>query len=169
MARRGKQHGRVSRPPVPPRRAVPLPLSPGSRAGRGGVLLVLAIAVILGVLAYSNAVQGQFVYDDQRQILGNPLIQQPHLLGKALTSDVWAFSGEEGKASSNYWRPLFVAWLAFHYARFGTDPTMWHVTSIALHLLATMLGFFVLRAVGVPPPAAAAATMVFDVSPVHVD
>ncbi len=169
MANRGKKHGRRTQPP--PRRggsdspeATATPL-----AGRRGAALVLSIALVLVVLAYANAVHGQFVYDDQRQILSNPLIQQPHLLGKALTSDVWAFSGEEGKTWSNYWRPLFVAWLSLHFTLFGTDPAMWHVTNIALHFLATILGFFVLRGLGARPAVCAVATWLFAVSPVHVE
>src|SRR4051812_23252975 len=122
MGRRGKKHGRRSPPPPPRRGADTAEIAAGPLAGRGGSALVLSIALVLVVLTYSNAVHGQFVYDDQKQILLNPLIQQPQLLGKALASDVWAFSGEVGKASSNYWRPVFIAWLSLHFALFGTDP-----------------------------------------------
>ena len=163
------QEARQAARPVSPRGAAPAEAPRGALAGRGGAALVLSIALVLVVLAYANAIHGQFVYDDQRQILRNPLIQQPALLGKALTSDVWAFSGAEGKAWSNYWRPAFVAWLSLHYALFGTDPTGWHVTNIALHFLATALGFFVLRALGARPAVCAVATWLFAVSPVHVE
>jgi tetratricopeptide (TPR) repeat protein len=165
----GKKQRKGVRPPASRRGEAPPAKPSGLLAGRGGTALVLAVALVLVALAYGNAVHGEFVYDDQKQILLNPLVQQPHLLGKALTSDVWAFSGVEGKAWSNYWRPLFISWLSLHYALFGADPTGWHLTNIALHFLATALGFFVLRALGVGPAARAAATWLFAVSPVHVE
>ncbi len=168
MGRQSKKRGRQARP-VSPRGAVPAEAPRGVLAGRGGAAVVLAVALVLVALAYGNAIHGQFVYDDQRQILRNPLIQQPALLGKALRSDVWAFSGAEGTAWSNYWRPAFVAWLSLHYALFGTDPTGWHLTSLALHFLATALGFFVLRALGARPGVCAAAAWLFAVWPAHVE
>jgi tetratricopeptide (TPR) repeat protein len=169
MGRQGKKRGKPVRTPVPSRGAISSEVSSGLLGGRGGAVLVLAIALVLVVLAYANAVHGQFVYDDQKQILLNPLIQDSSLLGKALTSDVWAFSGAEGKAWSNYWRPVFVGWLSLQYFLFGTDPTGWHVMNIALHFLATALGFFVLRFLGARPAACALATWLFAVSPVHVE
>ncbi|MFY9822233.1 MAG: tetratricopeptide repeat protein [Thermoanaerobaculia bacterium] len=169
MGRHGKKQGKGVRSPASRRGAAPSERPAGPLAGRGGAALVLAIALVLVVLAYGNAVHGQFVYDDQKQILQNPLIQEPHLLGKALVSDVWAFSGAEGKAWSNYWRPLFVAGLSLQYALFGTDPVGWHLTNIGLHFLATALGFFVLRALGARPAACAVAAWLFAVSPVHVE
>lgn len=143
--------------------------SPELFAGRRGALLVLALALVLVGLAYANALHGEFVYDDQKQILGNPLIQQPELLGKALASDVWAFSGQEGRASSNYWRPVFVAWLSLHYRWFGENPAPWHLSNLLLHFLATVLAWFVLRALGARPAVAAAVCWLFAVSPVHVE
>jgi protein O-mannosyl-transferase len=165
MSRRKKQTRRPA-----PQRAVAAPETPsGPLAGRAGTALVLGIALVLVVLAYSNAVQGQFVYDDQKQIVRNPLIQNQQLLGKALTSDVWAFSGPGDRAASNYWRPLFIAWLSLHYSLFGMDPAGWHATNIGLHFLATLLGFFVLRSFGARPEVCAAVTWLFAVSPVHVE
>lgn len=141
----------------------------GPLAGARGTILVLVIAGVLVVLAYANALHNGFVYDDEKQILANPLIQQPHLLGRALTSDVWAFSGRTGEAWSNYWRPVFVAWMSLHYALFGAHPMPWHATTILLHLLATVLGFLVLRTLGFRTAVCAATTWLFAVVPSHVE
>ncbi|HEV7505240.1 MAG TPA: tetratricopeptide repeat protein [Thermoanaerobaculia bacterium] len=169
MGRHGKKQGKGVRSPASRRGAAPSERPSGPLAGRGGAALVLMGALVLVLLAYGNAIHGQFVYDDQKQILLNPLIQEPRLLGKALVSDVWAFTGGEGKTWSNYWRPVFVAGLSLQYAWFGSDPVGWHATNIALHFLATALGFFVLRALGARPAACAVATWLFAVSPVHVE
>ena len=56
-------------------------------------LLWLLPAVLLGFLIYTNTLGGEFVYDDQRQIVRNTLIQDGSQFWRALTSDVWAFKG----------------------------------------------------------------------------
>ncbi len=131
--------------------------------------LVLGIALILTVLAYSNALGGRFVYDDEKQIAANPLIQESRYFWKALGSDVWAFTGESGKAWSNYWRPVFITWLSWNWTLFGNHTTGWHVGNIVLHALATSLGYFVLRAIGARPEASAVVTWLFAAHPVHVE
>jgi tetratricopeptide (TPR) repeat protein len=130
---------------------------------------MLGIALVLVIVSFSNGIGGKFVYDDQKQIAQNQLIQDSRYLGKALTSDVWAFTGEEGKTQSNYWRPVFVGWLALQFRFFGTTTTPWHIANIALQALATLLGYFVLRSVGAKPEAAAIGTWIFAAHPAHVE
>lgn len=88
------------------------------------IALKWALAIISLVVAasYWNATQGEFVYDDQLQIVENHLIQSPSLIVKALTSDVWSFR-QEGGGLSNYYRPTFVAALIVNYHMFG-DSTV---------------------------------------------
>ncbi len=139
MGRHGKKQGKGVRPPAFRRGAVASEQPSGPLAGRGGAWLVLGIALVLVVLSYANAIHGQFVYDDQKQILRNPLIQEPHLLGKALVSDVWAFTGAEEKVWSNYWRPLFVAGLSLQRitppGAPGLDSVVWSAPSLLLFYL----------------------------------
>ena len=53
-------------------------------------LLWLLPALVLGFLVYTNTLGGEFVYDDQRQIVRNTLIQDGSQFWRAMTSDVWA-------------------------------------------------------------------------------
>ncbi len=80
------------------------------------VLPIVAVCFMV----FANALGGEFVYDDVRQILGNQLIQDNSLIWKALTSDVWAFKGDGSLAASNYWRPTFTAWSILNFRLFGT-------------------------------------------------
>ena len=129
---------------------------------------VLAIATLLTVIAYSNALHGKFVYDDNFQIADNPYIQQDQYLWKAMTSDVWAFKSNPGETKSNYWRPAFVGWLILNYKLFGADTTGWHILSILAHLLVTLLGYWVLLKLGLRPVVCAIATCMFATHPIHV-
>lgn len=129
---------------------------------------ILVIALI-GFLVYANSLGGSFVYDDNRQIGRNPLIQNLSLAGAALTSDVWAFKGDGKYTASNYWRPTFVSWMILNYRVFGLNPFGWHVTNILLHLGACVIGFLLLRRFGFSDAASFAAALLFAVHPVHAE
>lgn len=132
--------------------------------------LLAALVALAALLAFANSLRGAFVYDDRKQILENHLIQEPALLGRAVTSDVWAFKGDRDEAWSNYWRPGFVLALAAQYAAFGADsPLPWHAVSLLLHALASVLAFAWLRRLQLGSTAAAAAALLFAVHPAHVE
>ncbi len=133
-------------------------------------LLAAALLGALVWLAFHPAVQGAFVYDDRTQVAGNPLIQTPELLGRALVSDVWAFKGERSAAWSNYWRPAFVLWLAANHALFGLGNTLgWHLGNFLLHLVVCLLAYVLLRRLELATGVAAAIAAVFAVHPAHVE
>lgn len=132
--------------------------------------LVLAGLVLGCGLVFANAIGGAFVYDDSRQIVDNPLIQDSRHYATALTSDVWAFKGESEEAWSNYWRPTFTLWTIANYRLFGSESTAgWHVANIFLHALVTCLGFLLMRFLGASTVVAGSAALVFAVHPVHVE
>ncbi|MCI0491200.1 MAG: tetratricopeptide repeat protein [Blastocatellia bacterium] len=129
---------------------------------------VVCVALLLTAISYSNAVSGEFVYDDDAQIVENTYIQHDQYFYEALTSDVWAFKGDRGGARSNYWRPAFVAWLILNYKLFGLEPAGWHALNILAHLLVTLLAYRVLVALDLRAAICAIATWVFAAHPAHV-
>ncbi len=130
----------------------------------------LVALVALTALAFANSLGGAFVYDDVKQIVGNHLIQEPGLLGEALTSDVWAFKGQREESWSNYWRPTFILWLAGNERLFGVESAVgWHASLILLHALVCCPVFVLLRRLRVSFWPALLATAVFAVHPVHVE
>lgn len=132
-------------------------------------LLALALAAIVA-LVFARGLTGEFVYDDERQIVANTLIQNPALLGKALVSDVWAFNSAAGGSVSNYWRPAFVLWLFAQYQLFGGASTIpWHAANLILHAGAAVMVFFTLRRLGFTPILAFGAAAIFGVHPSRVE
>ena len=146
-----------------------LPMRAGSSAERRWGAFTLFVAFGLTIAAYSNAMRGEFVFDDQFEIVNNPLIQQPQLYLKAITSDVWAFKGDRGQAWSNYWRPLFVTWMAVNYQLFGLNVIGWHVTSLAAHLAVIALLYQVLRQLRIRMAVCAMTVWLFAIHPTHVE
>lgn len=130
---------------------------------------ILLIALALVCFAYWNAPQGGFVYDDQLQVVRNPLIQNKELWVTALTSDVWAFKSGTFETSSNYYRPVFTAWSIGNFVVFGLNPMSWHVANILLHMVVVWLALRLLLRLGFSWSVAAVTTWIFAAHPVHVE
>jgi len=161
----GRQPGKAKRPPI----LTPVQPAPVGTLTLADLWIVVGLAVAC-LVAFGGTTDGQFVYDDTLQIQSNMLIQTPGLAGKALASDVWAFKGARDDPWSNYWRPGFILWLIGNVRAFGVqDPRGWHVTTILLHVLATGLGYALLRQMKLERLVAAAAALIFAVHPVHVE
>ena len=129
----------------------------------------LVLIALVAFVVFANSLGGDFVYDDQRQILRNPLIQDSTLYSKALVSDVWAFKGDGSIAASNYYRPTFVAWLILNFKIFGTSPFGWHLLNVLLHVFVCALCFLLLRRWNVSQNTAFAVALIFAVHPVHTE
>lgn len=143
--------------------------APSVERGKLAGALLCALAALLAIALYAPTVTGEWVYDDERQIVQNPLIQDPALFGEAMTRDVWSFLGGD-EAKSNYWRPTFVLWLIAQQRVFGVaDPTPWRIANILLHAGATLLAFALCRRLGVGPMLAGAIACVFAAHPAHVE
>lgn len=128
-----------------------------------------AIIGVAAFIVFFNSLNGEFVYDDKRQVVRNPLIQKSELYGKALSSDVWAFKGDGTIAASNYWRPTFTTWSIFNYQLFGLDSFGWHILNVLLHAAVCLLAFFLLRRWGLNENLAFVISLVFAVHPVHTE
>ncbi len=132
-------------------------------------LLIYAAIGLVAFCAYANTLGHGFVYDDNRQIMMNPLIQRSELYGKALTSDVWAFKGSDKIAASNYFRPTFVAWMIVNWKMFGANPVGWHLATVLLHVAVCLLLFSFLRRLGCDEMTSGVIAVLFAVHPVHVE
>ncbi len=132
-------------------------------------LILLTIIAVVAIAVFANSLTGEFVYDDARQIVRNPLIQDNSMIGKALTSDVWAFKGDGTIAASNYWRPTFTAFHILNFRLFGLNPFGWHLLNILLHAGICALIFLLLRRWNLSAELAFAVALVFAVHPVHVE
>ena len=128
-----------------------------------------AIIAAVAFAVFANSLTGDFVYDDARQIVRNPLIQDNSLIGKALTSDVWAFKGDGTLAASNYWRPTFTAFHILNFRLFGAEPFGWHFLNLLLHAGICALIFLLLRRWDLSPYLSFAVALIFAVHPVHVE
>src|SRR5262245_16080748 len=122
-----KQHPRSSKTaPASPDRG---PRSPGWAL----LLLITALAA-----AYSNSFQGEFIFDDTSSIRDNDSIR--HLW--PLTNVLWP-PPQEGRTVDG--RPLLNLSLAINYAISGLNVGSYHFFNLAIHVVAAMLLFGLVR------------------------
>jgi tetratricopeptide (TPR) repeat protein len=112
------------------------PDSPGWDASRATRWAALAL-VVLTIVAFSPALSGEFVnWDDQQLLLDNDQYR-----GWSADQLGWIFTTTYG----GHYQPL--TWLSYaidwHLA--GDDPLLFHVTNLALHVVAALAFFVVAR------------------------
>jgi tetratricopeptide (TPR) repeat protein len=132
------------RPPRSPVVSVPAKPAPAVEQVSGGsmrdIVLTILVIVIATAIAYSSLYRNEFIeFDDNTYITKNDHVKS----GLSLEGAKWAFSFEE--KAGNYWQPL--TWLTFLgiYRIFGLNSTAFHITNLLIHILNSLLLFFLLK------------------------
>ena len=126
-------------------------LSPRRRAICGGLFITALV-----VLIYAPSHNGGFLLDDDLYLTGNPVIKAPDGLKR-----IW-FTMQ----SPDYW-PVTNTSLWIEWRLWGMNPTGYHATNVALHILNSLLIWLVLRRLAIP--GAFLAALLFAVHPVNVE
>jgi protein O-mannosyl-transferase len=108
-------------------------------------------------VAYSPAIKGPFLWDDNKYVVNNPLLSAPDGLRR-----IW-FSTD---VPSQYF-PLVYTTLRFEHQMWGLNPIPYHIDNIALHVISSLLLWLILRRLSIPAAFVAAAA--FALHPVNVE
>ena len=102
----------------------------------GFTLLAAGMLALLTLAAYAPALHGPFLFDDASAILENPTIRQ-----------LWPIDGalHPPPNSTVSGRPLLNLSFALSHALSGLDPFGYHVFNLAVHVLAGLLLFGLVR------------------------
>jgi tetratricopeptide (TPR) repeat protein len=122
------------------------------------ILLVTAVT-------YLGTVRFGFVYDDNPQIVNNPILRAWHYVPQYFASSVWKQMAP--LISENYYRPIFLLLMRASYALFAARPLGWHLLAIAMHLLVTWLMYALVRKLTGQFTTAWLAALLFGVHPIH--
>ncbi|HUB01113.1 MAG TPA: tetratricopeptide repeat protein [Terriglobales bacterium] len=141
--------------------AIPRPKPLWERNG----CLEIALAGICLLVFFWTTTFG-FVYDDRDQVLGNAHIQSWKYAARDLTEEVWT---QNGGHPIKYYRPVFIVWMRLNYSLFGAKPWGWHLSTVLLHALASVLVFRLALKLFRNRWQALIAGSVFALHPVHVE
>lgn len=138
----------------------------------GGFLLALAT-----FLAYGDALDGEFIYDDVALVQNAEASQSIGAAIEGFMSPLFANSGNEDAAQRGVWRPLTVLAFAVGRALGGGEPFGFHLVSLLVHVAAAVavfrLGSVLLRQGGAPATTAEVASfgaaLLFALHPSHVE
>jgi len=126
---------------------------------------LLSLMGLTTFVLYSGALFFEFVWDDESQIVNNPLIRSWSNLPRAFGSDLWYHVARH----QVYYRPLFVAWSMLNYTLFGLRPWGWHLGAILVHVAAVAAVFWLARKLGVEYWTAALGALIFALHPIHIE
>ena len=101
-----------------------------------GVAIRAAVIVVAGVIVYSNSLAAPFIFDDRTAILDNQHIRQ-----------LWPLSVPLSPPNNTpvAGRPIVNLSFALSYAISGLDPRAYRLTNLAIHLLAALTLFGLVR------------------------
>jgi tetratricopeptide (TPR) repeat protein len=126
-----------------------------------------AMAILLTGIAYIASVGFEFVYDDRVQIMENRLLHSWRYIPAYFTDHVWAYSNPG--SLGNFYRPLALLWKLANYEAFGLNPAGWHATTVAIHLLVTLMVYLLARRLTGNVTAAGISSIIFGLHPVHIE
>ena len=112
------------------------PEQPSFPAPRRATILAGGVIVLAAIAAYHNSFSVPFVFDDARAITGNLTIRQLWPIGPVLSPPANLTVGG---------RPLVNLSFALNYATSGTDVWSYHALNLAVHILAGLTLFGIVR------------------------
>ncbi|MBI4455991.1 MAG: tetratricopeptide repeat protein [Acidobacteria bacterium] len=122
------------------------------------------IIAALCVLAYSNTLGHELVWDDGAAIKGNPLVGSFNLRG-IFTTAYWY----PNPKLTDLYRPITVLSFALNYAVNGFAPLFYHLTNVILHALNSLIVLLLLRRLTNSYRLALAAALIFALHPLHTE
>lgn len=126
-------------------------------------LLLMAVAFFI----HLNALNGDFIWDDGRQVLQNPYLRDTRYVGKIFTTDVWSFRGLGQR--SNYYRPMMHLSYMATYQMFGLKPSGFHAINALFHAANTALVYVLLLLLFRSHWLALLSGLLFATHPIHTE
>lgn len=121
-------------------------------------------AALVAIAVYINSLANGFALDDVFIIELNNRAHDPLDFDRIWLTPYWPFYGQE----LGLYRPTIIFLYALQWVAGGGEPWVFHLTSITLHALVTVLVFLLLARLAEPVPALVGA-LIFAVHPVHTE
>ncbi len=123
-------------PPAAIRKKPPSPVKAPQRKFPHWILPAFLLTITF--IAYSPVLNNDFVnFDDSKLIYGNPVVNE----GKMVTWErIWNYLH-----FTPHHKPLVVLFWNFEYRAVGKEAFLFHLNNLVLHLLNTLLLFFIIR------------------------
>lgn len=119
------------------------------------------IIAIVSAVVYSNSLNGDFHYDDEHSVEGNPNIRSLDNVGRFFVEPaMFSVDAEKGM-----YRPILLVTYAVNFALGEFDVGGYHVANVAIHAVNACLVWWLASLLGLPPNVALLAGLLFAVHP----
>ncbi|HEX4459476.1 MAG TPA: hypothetical protein VIA18_15960, partial [Polyangia bacterium] len=130
--------------------------------------LLVAVLPIVVAAAWAPALRGDFVWDDQHDIVSSDRLHHARAIVDVFRHHAM-WSADQPETTVATYRPLALATLAIDYQLWQLHPAGYHATSILLHVLATLALLSFLRRILRDELAAAALALLFAFHPANAE
>jgi len=128
---------------------------------------VFLAAISLAI--YANALHGEFVFDDNVQLVRNQHVRSLEEIPRAFTTPLWSFADKDNSWNNRYYRPMQTVIFALVYHFSGLSPFAYHLVSLLLHVIASILVYLLCVELGWTSMQSLLASSLFAVHPVHTE
>ncbi|MFA6364935.1 MAG: hypothetical protein WCW78_00845 [Candidatus Paceibacterota bacterium] len=128
-------------------------------------LLVVGALVVLGIIAYANALPNKFLYDDNDGIVNNTYIKDWRFFPNYFSENLIAGAG----VVSNYWRPVLLITYSVEWHLWKDWVPGYHAVNILVHIADAILIFFILFHLFSLRGPAAIAALLFAIHPLQTE
>jgi protein O-mannosyl-transferase len=151
--------------------------------GKSSIKHSFLIPSVIAIFCYANILPNDFCFDDIPIVRHNPKIQIDDQWGAIWNTDYWSHSGQDAASRDLLYRPITLSVLRLTRIIAGNGPLAFHIISVLLHAICTLLVAMLIRDLlcitptsctahrAVAPPwvdaAAWVAAAIFAVLPIH--
>lgn len=129
--------------------------------------ILITIIILASIIAYSNTLFSDFVWDDTALITSNPYIKSLKFLPKFFIQDIWNIGPQT--MSSGYYRPLLAASFMLDYFIWHARPFGYHLTNLIFHSLVSILVFLLVEILFKDRLISFSSALLFSVHPIHTE
>jgi tetratricopeptide (TPR) repeat protein len=129
------------------------------------IVTSLILIILLGLVIYSNSLNGKFIWDDDALVKYNIYIKNWSHLTNIFSEDIGA--GAQGKYS--FYRPLLMITYMIDYSLWKLDVLGYHLTNIILHILVALAIYWFINLVFEDKLLSFLASALFIVHPIHTE
>ncbi|MFA6407087.1 MAG: tetratricopeptide repeat protein [Candidatus Paceibacterota bacterium] len=127
--------------------------------------IIVGTIIVLGILAYANALPNKFLYDDNDGIVNNIYIKDWHYFPNYFSENLTAGAG----VVSNYWRPVLLITYSIEWHLWKDWVPGYHAVNILMHIADAILIFFILFHLFSLQGPAAIAALLFTIHPLQTE
>lgn len=144
-----------------------------AKIDRLSVRWFVLIIIVFGFLIWANSLFNGFVWDDEEQIVNNPLVQKLTNIPEVFTSST--FNGGGALPTGWFYRPMMTLFYLLNYSVWGANAFGFHLFQIFIHLLNAVLVFLFFREllleakISKPQVVSFLAALIFAVHPANVE